>query len=249
MPVRIRSCSLCLYLTGEPAVGPLWPLRPNYVPPRDAFAMLTTDYRLPELILELFQNRKDMGSFQYNTRRPSVGLQVEGEVRGEQYPIYQPNSDPKYVRSSFVTPQYVLGWFTIDESQPALLVHDQNEEIGAITAVQNSRIAITGTPTSSDHRTSYSDLQAVGVSNAFLARRNVHAHGELPLRLFISSNFVITRQQGWLFASIRENSCCFALRAATVDKGVLADALISIVRLESRCTRGTNPRKFFHYSS
>jgi hypothetical protein len=212
-------------LTGEPASGPLWPLRANYVPPRDSFAILTTNYRLPKVILDLFYDREAMGSFQYNTRRPSVGLQITAEVRGEQYPVYRPDRKPKYIRSSFVTPKYVLGWFTIDESQPTMAVHDQNEEIGAITATPNSRIAITGTPTSLDRRTSYSDLQAVGISNAFLARQNVHAHSDLPIRLFFSPDFVVTYAQDWLFASNLDGSC-FALRAMHVEDGVLSKSMI-----------------------
>ncbi len=210
-------------LTGEPAAGPLWPLRPGYMPPRDAFAMLTTAYRLPQPILDLFAQRAAMGSFQYDTRRPATGAQTQASVRGDPYPVYAPDAVSRYVRSSFVTPRYVLGWFTIDESRPALMVHDQNEEMGVITSVPDGRIAITGTPTNPDQRTSYSDLQAVGAGHAALIRHNIHAQARFPLRLFFSPDFVLREDSGWLFATAGDGHCWFALRAAIPAEGGVAD--------------------------
>ena len=211
-------------LAGEPSAGPLWPLRPGYMPPRDAFAVLTTAYRLPPVVLEQFKDRVAMGTFQYDTRRPSTGEQTQATVRGEPYPVYHPDALPHFVRSSLVTPQYVLGWFTIDESRSALLVHDQNEEMGAITSVPDGRIAITGTPTNPDHRTSYHDLQAVGAAHAVLIRRNIHAQANLPLRLFFSPDFVISQTAEWLLAASRDQACWFGLRAVVLDNGILREA-------------------------
>jgi|GEM_PF-3754446 len=219
---RADTLVMPLYvLTGQPASGALYPLRPGFIPPRDCFGILDTGYRLPGTVLELFNKREEMKNFQFDSQRPAIGTSFNAAIRGVSYPIYVPVIPSRFVRSTFITPAYTLGWFTIDESQPALLIHDQNEWMGAITSADNGRLAITGTPTSTDGRTSYHDLQAVGQSRVMIVRRGVHAQGNGPLRIFFSADFQLENQGGWLFAKSGDDRAWFALKTVAVAGNTL----------------------------
>ena len=217
-------------LTGLPSAGSLYPLRPGNIPSREGACLVALDtrYRLPQPILDLFTARASLGSFQFDSERPATGSNFTAWQRDDPYPVYVPLRPSRLVRSTWVTPDSLLGWFTIDESQPTMLVHDQNQWMGAITSVDNGRIAITGTPTSPDGRTSYSDLQAVGHHQAIIIRRSLHVHSHGCLRIFFSSDFKLTNKAGWLLAQTGNNRSWFALKAVEIETGTVRDVSLTV---------------------
>lgn len=200
-------------LTGLPSSGPLYPIKPHIFPRKGCMAVLGTSYRLPPVVAELFANRTALGSFQYDSERPATGSIEMVKLRDSPYPIYTPDQRSSDVRSSWVTPDYVLGWFTIDESKRPLEVYVQNEEVCAITSVSTGRVSITGVPTSQDRRTSYNDFQCVGAGGCVLVRHAIHAQDRAGFRLYFSSDFIAQNVEDWLLMQAGDHRSWFAFRA------------------------------------
>jgi hypothetical protein len=180
----------------------------------ETFGATTSDYRIPSHILEYALDEAGRGTFDYVTNRMAQGTvsTATGEI------VYTPSDTSAMLRTSHVTPENVLGWFTIDETQPYMAIHHQNQWMGTITdADPESRVGVFVTGTSSpglNGRTGYQELQAVGSGEAMVARRQLAADASTKLRVYISQDFTYAEENGWIFGTNGNGSTFFAMKAA-----------------------------------
>ncbi len=205
--VHDRSTHYNYLFMGEPAAG--LSLLPDGLHLLETFGPTTSDYRIPSYLLEFASDESGRGVFDYVTNRMAQGTRtVENGTL-----IYHPQEPSAFLRTSRVTPEHVLGWFTIDETKTYMQIHTQNQWMGAITdAEPDSRIGVFVTPTSSDLRTGYQELQGVGSGQAMLARRQLAAGSSTQMRIYISEDFTYAEESDWIFGTNGNGSTYFALR-------------------------------------
>jgi hypothetical protein len=187
-------------LTGLPTtVGGPSPLDGQQ--PLDSFALAASvsDYRLPEQVLDWYLNANERGTLTIESRRLSEGTHELFPYYEALWPDYIAQAEPALLRTSRVTPRYVLGWFTVDEAQTYMLVNAQNQWMGVVTdAAADSRIVFEMTPRPNGK--GYRELQAVGAGSAVLLRRQLASAPDALLRVFISPDFQVEQRDGWVFA-------------------------------------------------
>jgi hypothetical protein len=207
-PQQDRSAYYNYLFVGEPAAG--LSLLSDGLHLLETFGATTSDYRIPEHILEYATDEAGRGTFDYVTNRMAQGYRdvYEGELNNH------PSETSAMLRTSHVTPEHVLGWFTIDETKTYLQIHTQNQWMGAITdADPASRIGVFVTPTQ-DGKTGYQELQAVGSGEAMVARRQLAAGASTQMRVYISEDFTYAEENGWIFGTNGNDSTFFAVKGA-----------------------------------
>ena len=206
-PQQDRSANYLYVFTGEPAQG--LSLLPEGLHLLEIFGPTTSDYRVPALIQSIGADEQQRGSFQYETNR--LGQGTREVVNGELVYNY-PEEISAMLRTSYVTPDYVLGWFTIDETESYMEIHTQNHWMGAITGTSpQSRVVVQLTP-GADERTGYQELQAAGDENAVLIRKQQAATAGEQLRVYVSSDFTYQEQNGWVFGESGDGNSYFAVQ-------------------------------------
>ena len=202
-------------LTGQPGpASAICPLRPEHGFTAPSLACAISSYRLPEAVLELMTHRQARGVYTYTSSRLAQGgIQRFTVVKPDDDGFYIPQVPSRFVRSSHVTPEYVLGWFTMDERESYMALHTQNQVMGLMTAATpDSRIVFEGDTASSDDST-YADLQAVGNRHAILLRRQITASRQGALRAYVSDDFSIEPgPNGWLFGRNGDESVYYAMK-------------------------------------
>ena len=183
------------------------------------FVALVTSFRVPEFITELARNTEKKGAYEYITRRLGQGnveLLKEEYAAGCKTPLYYPTNPSLLYRYSYVTPDYILGWFTIDESKHYIYINSQNQWMGVVTgAGPDSRLVVQLTP-SFDERTGFRELQAVGNKNAAIFRKQLCASDEAMLRVFYSQDFNnVEQENNWIFGQNGDKKMYFALRGTS----------------------------------
>ena len=206
-PQQDRSANYLYLFTGEPSSG--LSLLPDGLHLLNTFGATTSDYRVPSVIQSIGTDEQQRGTFQYVTNRLGQGEReiIDGEI------VYNhPAETSAMLRTSYVTPDYVLGWFTIDETEEYMGIHTQNHWMGAITGTSpESRVVVQLTP-GSDERTGYQELQAVGDENAVLIRKQQDATAGEQMRVYVSSDFTYQEQGGWVFGESGDGNSYFAVQ-------------------------------------
>ncbi|MEQ8849164.1 DUF6807 family protein [Botrimarina sp.] len=168
----------------------------------------TTDYRVRPEIVELITNDEARGSYTYVSNRPGEGVRTVDPEGGLVYSA-SAGTQSSILRTTRVTPDYALGWFTIDENKTYMAIHNQNQWMGAVTdASPDSRIVVNLTAEVSQ----FNELQAVGHGDAVLIRKQADGPPGQDPRVYVSSDFVYTQEaDGWVFGDDGSGSF-FAMR-------------------------------------
>ncbi|MEM7680996.1 MAG: dockerin type I domain-containing protein [Planctomycetota bacterium] len=158
-------------------------------------AAMTTDYRVPQAIADMMLDDEARGSYTYVTNRMAEGVRTveNGEI------VNIPSAtQSSMLRTTRVTPDYTLGWFTLDETKDYMAISSQSQSMGVITdASLDSRLVVnlTGGKVTDE-------LQAVGFGDAVLIRKQVSKHvGEKP-RVYVAPDFNYNFElDGWVFGT------------------------------------------------
>ncbi len=199
----------CIYvLAGEPEV---LPVEISF----DSIIIAAGSYKLPDMIVELMTKSEDKGSYSYITRRLGQGDHIlYREHKYGNVPLYEVELPSAVYRYSWCTPDYVLGWFAINESKHYMLINSQNQWMGLITGENlNSRISFqTTSPELMARRVSFRNLMAIGDKNAMVIRRQLASYGDELLMTYISNDFSLEEDKGsdWIFG--RNTKTFYALR-------------------------------------
>lgn len=181
-------------------------------PPFEVYPALYTNYRLPTQVSSLFQDDRTRGTYEYVSVRPGRGthsLILE--------PLWYEVYLPSYLRrTTYVTPDYTLGYFTIDEGKHYTLISEQCQWMGLTTAAtKNSRIVFYVTPSHPMHKETigYRELQGHGSKHAFLVRKQLCSTDEEELWVYVSSDFDFEGDgENWIFGRNGNRKVYFALR-------------------------------------
>jgi len=187
----------------------------------DSIIIAASTYRLPDMIAELMTNSEKKGSYSYITRRLGQGDHVlYTEHKYEAAPKYIIEHPSAVYRYSWCTPDYVLGWFAIDESRHYMMINSQNQWMGLITSENlDSRVVFqTTSPELMARRVSYRNLMVIGDKNSMLVRRQLASYGDELLMTYISNDFSLEEDKasGWIFG--QNQKTFYALKPAQKDE-------------------------------
>ncbi|MFI4912048.1 MAG: hypothetical protein ACIAQZ_10325 [Sedimentisphaeraceae bacterium JB056] len=188
----------------------------------DSIIIAASNYELPDVIYNLITEPEKRGNYSYISRRLGQGdhvLYTEHEYHNApMYVIEYPSSVYRY---SWCSPDYVLGWFAIDESKHYMLINSQNQWMGVVTGESvNSRIVFqTTSPELMARRASYRNLMAIGDKNAMVIRRQLASYGDELLFTFVSNDFSLEedKESGWIFG--HNSKTYYAIKPAVKDEG------------------------------
>lgn len=226
----------CNYmLTGEPEKLPA-PLS------FDSIVIPVSGYKLPRLVYEMMTKPQERGSYSYVSRRLGQGDHIlYSENKYNNAPMYVIENPSAVYRYSWCTPEYILGWFAVDESKHYMLINSQNQWMGLTTSQHlDSRVVFQTTAKDVMSRSvSYRDLMAVGDKKAVLIRRQLASYGDEFLMTYVSDDFSLEQDTdtGWIFG--RNDKAFYALKPAVRDQSqsggidVSDNAKYEIVKLDN----------------
>ena len=175
---------------------------PDDRPPWGTFAecsVLSTGFRLLPQVAELFHATDERGRYEYVSARPGRGYHLR-TPRGLWYTIEFPSH---LRRTTYATPDFVLGSMTFDERKRYTILTQQNQVFGLTTAAEaGSRMLIlTGGGQNPTRGYGYRELQAVQSRHAMLVRKQLAAIEDAPLRVYFSKDFTVdAHADGRIFA-------------------------------------------------
>ena len=179
---------------------------------------LDTAYRLPQFILDLYLNSDKRGTFEYIVSRPGIATNYLKVTYWDTQLWF-----PAYLRYySYVTPKFVLGSYTIDETKTYNVLLDQNPWMGLIAADQiESRIGITMEAYSWKPRNGNTDIYGVGNKGTLIFRRHNSVGDSRYPRLYVSATFTnfSEKTSGWIIGKNSDSSVYFALYCTDTDGG------------------------------
>lgn len=196
----------------------------------------TTDYRLPQEIVDMVADEDSRGSFMYHTNRMGEGTRTSGALGLEYIPA---GNQSNLLHSTRVTPDYTLGWFTTDENRGYMEISTQTQAFFAITdATRTSRLVMNLTGGKNTN-----ELQGVGDGDAMMFRRQINRNnGETP-RVYIADDFTYGLEtDGWFFGTDNSGSY-FAIKGVLPSDGSTVSHLILDVGDDG------GPGKYLTYSN
>ena len=191
---------------------------PNHPIQGMAFVMATTEYRLPDVIMDIAQDVEGRGEYTYVARRIAKQKQILAkDIPVKHAPWYALDpEDPRMIGYDYCTPDYVMGSLLIDPTLPRVSSHlyqegqDLLEGYPALTS-QNRYHAIVF---SSDinarvvpqceglgNRKTYGEQQAVQHKNVLLVQRHAKSKTTGDMRVIWGAKGMRTRiveVDGWM---------------------------------------------------
>ena len=203
---------------GLPAAAPAMPF--------EAMPALASSHRLPRQIHGLWHDPEARGCFEYVSSRPGRGNHTTEPLW---YHVRFPSS---IRRCSYVTPGFVLGTFTLDETESYTMLVTQNHWMGLVAGdALDSRIVVTtDAPGKADKN--HNDLQAVQRGGTAVFRQNSNIMFKGYLKAFVSPTFTLRDDpSGWLFAENSDSTVYVAMFATDADdvggRYAVTDATVS----------------------
>ena len=181
--------------------------------PFESMPALASSYRLPRQVRGLWHDLDARGCFEYVSSRPGRGSHTTEPLW---YDVRFPSS---IRRCSYVTPSFVLGTFTLDETESYTMLITQNHWMGLIAAdALDSRIVVTtDAPGKADKN--HNDLQAVQKVGTAVFRQNNNIMYKGHLKAFVSSTFSLQADpSGWLFAVNSDSTVYVGMFATDADE-------------------------------
>jgi hypothetical protein len=196
----------------------------------------TTDYRLPQEIVDMIADEDARGSYTYTTNRMGEGTRISGTHGNISIPSA---GQSNLLHQTTVTPDYTLGWFTTDENRGYLPISTQTQAFFAITdASRTSRLVMNLTGGKN-----YDELQGVGDGDAMMFRRQINRNNGQTPRVYIADDFTYGLEtDGWHFGTDNSGSY-FAIKGVLPSNGSTVSASILDVGDDG------GPGKYLTYSN
>ena len=199
------------------------------------YVLGTTNYRLPDVVIDLALDTEGRGEYVYRSSRPAKmdRRAAQGCPPLRPGPWYVLDTkDPRLVRYTYCTPDYILGSIWVD---PALGVAHRPDENGgeayAAISAQNrwQGIVFRTSPDArvypqcigeahGDHTPTFNQHLAVQHENVMIVGKNPYASHTLPgMRVFFSDGMKerLARRDGWLF--LEEGGAFLAVRVLSME--------------------------------
>jgi hypothetical protein len=182
-----------------------------------AWILATTQYRLPDVIMDIAKDVEGRGEYVYVARRIAKQHPMAAkEVPVTHSPWYAFDSnDPRMLGYDYCTPDYVMGSLIIDPTLPMVASHTylQGKDLKEGYPNLNSQNRYHGIVFASDinarvvpqceglgNRKTYGQQQAVQHENVMLAQRHKRSKSTGDMRLFFSKGMKarLIEKAGWL---------------------------------------------------
>jgi len=180
--------------------------------------MATTQYRLPDVIMDIARDVKGRGEYVYVTRR----VAKQRRMAAKDVPVtYSPwyafdSEDPGMLGYDYCTPDYVMGSLIVDPTLPLVSSHaylegqDLEEGYPALTAQNRYHAIVFATDENArvvpqceglGNRKTYGQQQAVQYKNVFLVQRHSKARQTGDMRVIFGGKGMkqrLVERDGWL---------------------------------------------------
>ena len=93
----------------------------------------TSSYRMPDVVMDLALNPEARGRYVYTSLRPAKSAPKPANA-GPRRGYWMDAADPRCLRYSYVTPDYILGGFMLDPSVGYAAINSQNRWSGIVFA-------------------------------------------------------------------------------------------------------------------
>lgn len=176
--------------------GQLIALHTNYVPPAELVGMVDYEQR---------------GSYMYRTRIPAEGVSVDG--------VYQMELDSHAVKTTYVTPSYIMGAELLDRSRQYVAINTQNRWQGIIMrttspANNDNRIYFQCEGDAQNGRTAYDETMGLVNENKMIVQRQPTIKQGGAIRTYVSSALYAagSYEDGWFFTHEPSSGTYAAIR-------------------------------------
>jgi hypothetical protein len=179
--------------------------------------LATTQYRLPDLIMDIAKDVEGRGEYLYVARR----IAKQHRMAAKDVPVtYSPwysfdSNDPQMLGYDYCTPDYVMGSLIINPTLPLVASHTylEGKDLQEGYPALNSQNRYHGVVFASDvnarvvpqceglgNRKTYGQQQAVQHKNVLLVQRHKQSKSTGDMRLFFSKGMKarLVEQDGWL---------------------------------------------------
>ncbi len=163
-----------------------------------------SSYRLPPLIHDLAIATDRRGVYTVSRRLLGEGENVDAEG------IYTLAVPSHLVRTTYVTPSFIVGALTQDPTRSYTRINEQNRWFGAIFAAQEeARIFVEAAGAGFSDNTYY-DLRGVHHGGTIIAQLGVDAWRAHKIRVYIWPQAKPLARAGWLFVQFAGSHPAFA---------------------------------------
>jgi len=158
----------------------------------------TSSYRMPDVVMDLALNPEARGRYVYRSVRPAKSAPRPpdaGALKG----YWMDAADPRCLRYSYVTPEYVLGGFTLDPSVNYAAIHSQNRWSGILFATGDDARVFPQCVGLRNGKT-YNQHLAVQHENVMIVQKNRKAKQAGDMRVYFARGMKkrLVERDGWV---------------------------------------------------
>lgn len=154
----------------------------------------TTSYRMHPVVESLARSWEQRGVYNVVRRIPGEG--INDDAAG----TYILSIPSHFVRTTYCTPDFVLGALVQDPNRHYTRITEQNRWFGAIFAT-GQRVFVEACY--AGHRdNTYYDMRGIHAGGTVIAQLGKEAHHASHLRIFVTPGVKSVNKQGWMFAEL-----------------------------------------------
>lgn len=166
--------------------------------------LMTSEYRIPLVVMDIALDREGRGTFEYFSRRPGINVEGKENSFAENRSYYVDAEDSQILRYSYVTPDFVLGTHIIPKLPHARWsgIHRSNRWHGVlIRGNVNALIVPQVTATTWNNRTQ-NEQWAIQRKGTLITQKLTTSSASAEMRVYFPGENVLFRMetQGWVFA-------------------------------------------------
>jgi len=174
------------------------------------FILGTSFYRMPDVVMDLALSPAARGCYTYTSVRPAASApkpRNAGPLEG----YWMDAENPRCLRTSYVTPDYVLGGFMLDPAADYASIHSQNRWSGIVFATGPDARVYPQCVGLRNGKT-YNQHWAIQHRNVLIVQKNRTAKQAGDMRVYFAPGMRkrLTELDGW--AALREGAAYVAVR-------------------------------------
>jgi len=224
------------------------------------YVLATTEYRLPDVVIDIALNPHERGQYVYQSLRPAKLVEAPAKSPDGISGYWMDGQHPHMLRYSYCTPDYILGSWMLDPRVDYAAINTQNRWQGVIFATDRSARVFPQCLGLRNGKT-YNQHLAVQHENVMIVQKNrIKSKQVGPSRVFFAPSMRqrLIEQDGWLF--LQEGDAYLALRILAEDDDetaphyrwdggwlVAADDLAPVVFVAGRRERFRSLERFIAY--
>ena len=172
--------------------------------------LATSSYRMPDVVMDLARSPEARGEYVYASLRPAKSA-PKPDNAGSLDGYWMDAEDPRCLRYSYVTPDYILGGFMLDPSAEYAAINSQNRWSGILFATGPDARVFPQCVGLRNGKT-YNQHLAVQHKNVMLVQKNRNAKNAGAMRVYFAPGMRtrLVERDGWVAA--KEGRAYIAVR-------------------------------------